>query len=71
MRVTKIETENGKTVITTETPRWLWFLKPRVQRFVAARRIVGDFWEWLELPDKRLVTDQSSYQLDAWKREGL
>ena len=67
MKATKVELENGRTVITTETRRL--FLKPKIRRFVASRQITENFWDWLELPDKTNVGDRLSFQLDAWKRE--
>ena len=68
MKMTKMETMDGKTVITTETPRLL--RKPITRRFVAEKKVAGDFFSWLELPDMLLVPDRLSFQLDAWKRSG-
>jgi hypothetical protein len=66
--MTKIETMDGKTVITTETSRLL--RKPLTRRFVAEKKVTGDFFSWLELPDMLLVPARLSFQLDAWKRSG-
>ena len=67
MRATKIETSNGKTIITTETKRLI--LKPKVRSFIATEEYPTGYWNWLELPDKTLVGDRLSFQLDAWMRD--
>jgi len=58
---------DGKTVLITETKRFL--RKPKVREFCATRRIAGRFWQWLELPDKILVPDLLSFQLNEWLEE--
>ena len=67
MKATKVELENGRTVITAETPRL--FRKPKIRRFVASRQITKNYWDWLELPGKTTVDNHLSFQLDAWNRE--
>jgi hypothetical protein len=84
MRAIKIETVDGKTIITTEEvvekekTIWRLFRKPVIVpavvkhcRYMAADRIAGNFWRWLELPDKKLVGDSKSFQLDAWREHGI
>lgn len=66
MKATNIEIgKDGKTIITTETSRFL--RKPKIRKFVASEKIVGNYYKWLELPDNLLVTDLLSFQLDSWK----
>ena len=67
---------DGLTIITTETKRikgMLWWKKEviYIREFKAVKRIAGDYWTWLELPDMKLVPDDLSFQLDAWKTHGI
>ncbi len=55
-----------KTVITTKERRFLLWTKER--KFEAQREYPTGYWEWLELPNRRLVCDATSFQLDAWNR---
>lgn len=66
MRCIKIE-QGDKTVLTVET-NFLWMKKQT--RYQADGRIAGDFYRWLKLPDKTIVPDAVSFQLDAWLRAG-
>jgi len=65
--MTKLETVDGKTILTTETKRLL--LKPKIRSFVATKEYPKGYWNWLELPDKTLVGDHLIFQLDAWMRD--
>lgn len=53
---------------------WLcWWRKPDIviRHFLAAEKIAGNFWKWLELPCKTLVGQKLEWQLDAWLREAI
>jgi hypothetical protein len=72
MKAVKINKSDSEATIETETDRsflGIIKLKPKKRIFFTDRRIVGDFWEWLELPDKTLVEDRLSFQLDVWLRQ--
>lgn len=75
MKLIHKETINGKTILTVEvapatTPRF-FFQKPKPQvtvKYEASRLICAGYWAWLELPDRILVPDGLSFQLDEWVR---
>ncbi len=66
MRMTSRGNINGKVVILTEEKYCLFWKKKK--RFEAQREICPGYWEWLELPDRILVDDRQSFQLDAWRK---
>lgn len=61
----KKEVINGKTVITVEQE---WFVFKIVNQFEAQEEMPKGYWEWLKLPNRSLVEDSLSFQLDAWNR---
>ena len=65
MRMISKETIENKTVIRVES-KWLIFKK--VRSFEAQREFPPSYWDWLELPDRKLVPMHISFQLDAWNR---
>ena len=65
MKMERKETINGKTVITTSDKVLFWH---KIKEYEAQRKIAEGFWEWLELPNKTLIPDSISFQLDAWNR---
>ena len=67
MRLIRTEEQKGKTIFITETKRL--FFKPKIRRFLAQSELTSNYWRWLELPDKLIVSDNLSLQLDAWMRE--
>jgi len=70
MRVTNIKKENSKNLMTieTETERsFLGFkLKSTVRIFIANREFPKGYWNWVEMPNKTLVGDRLSFQLNEW-----
>ena len=70
MRVTNIKKENSKNlmIIETETVRsFLGFkLKPTIRIFIANREFPREYWNWVEMPNKTLISDRLSFQLDEW-----
>lgn len=61
---------SGKIVIETESEKKRLFRRPKkiTRIFEAQREFPKGYWEWLELPDKLIVPDVLSLQLDAWNR---
>ncbi len=66
MKLINKEELDSKPVLVTETKRFL--LKPKIRKFIAQSQLVKGYWEWLELPNKYIVYDNLSFQLDAWMR---
>lgn len=70
MRVTNILKENSKNLMTikTETDRsFLNFkLSPIKRTFIANKEFPKGYWNWVELPNKTIVNDSLSFQLDKW-----
>ncbi len=66
MKLTGKEQVDGKTVLVTSTRRFI--LKPKIRKFIEGRKLCAGYWDWLELPDKKIIPDCLSFQLDAWNR---
>ena len=66
MRMIKKEKINGKTVIITEQ-KILFFFK-RIRKFEAFERFVDSYWKWVELPNRTIVPDYLSFQLNTWNQ---
>ena len=56
---------DGKLVLTV-TSKFLWW--ERVSRYEATEESPKGYWNWLKLPNRTLVSDSVSFQLDAWCR---
>ena len=58
------------TIQAEETYRNIFFRKKKIHvTFKAVSVIVPmKYWEWLEMPDMKVVPDTLSFQLDAWLR---
>lgn len=65
MKVTGISIKNGWPIIATETKVLFWKKK---RSFLATRKIVEDYFGWVELPNNLIVPDPLSLQLDEWLR---
>lgn len=65
---------NGKSVITTETSMIVknWWRKNQTittkRSFESQKQYPKGYWTWLELPDKLIVNDALSFQLNAWNQ---
>jgi len=70
MRVTNILKENNKGMVTIETETQRSFLgiklKPTKRTFIANKEYPKGYWNWVELPNKTLVGDRLSFQLNEW-----
>jgi hypothetical protein len=65
MKVIAKETdEKGKTILTIEQG----IFKTKI-KYMATSRIAGQFFTWVKLPNKTLVPDKLSFQLDEWKKD--
>ena len=49
----------------TETKRI--FFKPKIRQFISNSG-VGEFRDWVEMPDLKIVPDILSFQLDKWNK---
>ncbi len=72
MRVTNILKENSKGMVTIETETQRSFLgiklNPIKRTFIANKEFPKGYWNWVELPNKTLVGDRLSFQLNEWLR---
>ena len=65
MKMISKEVINGKTVITAEEKK---LFRKKIRKFEAQREFPPGYWDWLELPNKILVADSLSFQLNAWNK---
>ena len=63
--ISKETLENGTIVITTEES-FLFGLIKKQTKYSSNRIIAGKFRSWLQEPNKLLVPDRMSFQLDEW-----
>ncbi len=63
-----IEEVDGETEIIIETGIWVF---KRKTTYRTNGNIVTDFFNWVKLPNKTVVPDSLSYQLDSWKKTGI
>jgi hypothetical protein len=64
--IDKTKDEIGRDVLTVEKRFlfWSWQVK-----YLAASESPPNYWDWVRLPNKTLVTDLLQFQLDRWNRE--
>jgi hypothetical protein len=67
MKAIQRSVRDGRIYIITETDKWFGLVKKQ-RTFSSGRQIVGDFYRWVEEPDKTIVPDSLSFQLDEWNR---
>ncbi len=58
--------ENGHFVMTVEDK--FLFLFPRIRKFEAKKEYPEGYWDWLELPNLTIISDNLYFQLNAWMR---
>lgn len=63
--ISKETLENGTIIITTEESFLLGLVKKQT-KYSSNKIIAGNFRSWLKEPNKLLVPDRMSFQLDAW-----
>ncbi len=54
----------SKPIIVTEQRVFIFW--KRIRKFKAVRQMAHKYWEWVELPNNKLVHDNLSFQLDHW-----
>ena len=65
MKVIKNEVVDGKTELTIEKTVFFFFKKQ--EKYIAVKRIVGEYYSWVKHPNNTMVPDHMSFQLDQWK----
>jgi hypothetical protein len=71
MRVLKKEKcENGNIILTCEDSIFFGLIKKEIQ-FIATEEFPKGYWNWRMLPDRLLICDSISFQLDSWCRDFL
>lgn len=65
MKLIGKQTINGKTVLATSR---CYMFRNIITAYEAQREFVEGHWDWLKLPDREIVPDYISFQLDAWNR---
>jgi len=65
MKMISKEIINNKTVITTESKG---FFRKKIRQFEATREYPKGYWNWLELPNRKIIYGILTFQLDAWNR---
>ena len=69
MKAIKKETnEKGNIILTCETSGLFGLIKKEVQ-FIATEENPKGYWNWRKLPNKTLVYDNLSFQLDSWCKD--
>lgn len=70
MRVTNILKEPSKGLMTIETEEDRLFLcfklSPIKRTFIANKEYPKGYWNWVEMPNKKIVPDMLSFQLNEW-----
>lgn len=66
MRAIKLSKFNGIMTITTEEPHFIFWTKET--NYEAAKEYSKGYWQWLEMPNRIIVGDKFSFQLDCWCR---
>ena len=64
MRALSVEIfDSAPPIITVETGFWIF---KRISKFQSAGRLVADYHKWVKLPNRTIVGDGLSFQLDSW-----
>ena len=68
MKAIKKETnEKGYIILTCESS-YLGLFKIQ-EKFIATEERPRGYWDWRRLPNKTIVTDNMSFQLDSWCKD--
>ena len=69
MRAIKKETnEKGHIILTCEYSILFGLFKPK-KKFIATEQTFKKYWNWRSLPNKMMVGDSMSFQLDSWCKD--
>ena len=66
--ISKEINEKGYMILTCENSVLFGLFKPQT-KFIATKEFPTGYWDWRELPNKTLVGDHMSFQLDSWSRD--
>lgn len=70
MKATNIKKDVTKPLVTIETETDITFLGVVIytvkRTFIANEEYPKGYWNWVELPNKNMVRDRLSFQLDEW-----
>jgi len=71
MKCLSKKTINGGTIPILEVEiRPKGFLRKQIiKEYMSTEKYVADYYRWVELPDKTIVDDSMSFQLDEWMRQ--
>jgi hypothetical protein len=59
---------NGNIILTCEQSILFGLVKKEVQ-FIATEEFLNGYWDWRKLPNRTLVHDNLSFQLDSWCKD--
>lgn len=66
MKAIKKETnEKGNIILTCETTLLFGLINLKT-KYIATKEYPRGYWNWAKLPNKTLVNDMLSFQLDSW-----
>jgi hypothetical protein len=60
--------EKGHIILTCEDSVLFGLLKIQT-KFIATKEYPKGYWNWRKLPNKTLVSDTMSFQLDSWCKD--
>jgi hypothetical protein len=64
--------EKGNIILECEeVSKFLWIEKIKTIEYIATTEFPKGYWDWRELPDRTLVGDHMSFQLDSWNKDFL
>lgn len=66
MKAIEKEVNADGHIILTCTKSYLFGLIKRKLRFIATNEYLKGFWNWRKLPNRSLVNDHTSIQLNSW-----
>jgi len=69
MNIIKREiTESGATILIEEAS-YLFGLIKKKTKYIATRESPKGYWNWRKLPNRKLVPDFKSFELNHWNRD--
>lgn len=68
MKVLRKEIDEKGHIILICERKILGVIKKK-ESYVATREYVKGYWNWRKLPDKRIVHDHLSFQLNEWCKD--
>lgn len=68
MKALKREIKDGNIILTVEDELFFGLIKKQTQ-YIGTREFPKGYWDWRLLPNKTLIGDRMSFQLDAWNKD--